>query len=89
MTEDEEGITRAIGMTIYDRLHEYFKEGHPNRDELIMNCLENALVLGLASLEGDVRTKTIVDRTAVNLQSKLNIIRKKQKELLEERIELP
>lgn len=81
MTEDEEQVTRAIGFTIFDRLQEYFKEGHPNRQELILNCLENALVLGLASTDGDLRTKTIVDSTAKNLQSKLNIIREKSKEL--------
>lgn len=81
MTEDEEEITRKTGHAIFAQLHIFFKEDHPNRAELIMHSLENALVLGLASLQGDLRTKTIVDATAKNLQGKLNIIREKQNEI--------
>lgn len=81
MNEQQEQVTRTIGLRIYKEVIQQFPYTLESSAELRLHTIENALALMICSIEGDLRTKHLIGIIAKSLQAKVNIIRQKTKEL--------
>ncbi len=81
MTEPEEQLTRTTALKIHKDLAEQFPATLENAGEMRIITLENAVAMLLCSVEGDIRTKRLVDIFSEGLKYKVNLIKELAKGL--------